>query len=312
MPRTSKNSREYWRDREIEHARSVLKDDYTVVDRIEGYYRDAAREIEKEIGAALTNYASRSGLSMEDVIKLANETDIRDFERKAARYVREKNFSPRANREMAIYNFKMRLSRMELLLMYIDLELIALSDGVEGLVYERLIEVGMEELRRQAGILGESLQMDRTGIDYIARRQFHGDDFSNRIWKNKRALHAELEQRLSEAVISGQSPIEVARKLRQNVESNVFNSERLLITETARVQSQVQIESFKDMGIDQYEFIATEGACDVCKPLDGKVFYVIEAMPGENMAPVHPFCRCSVAAYVDREAWDANLRSRGL
>lgn len=312
MARTIKNSREYWREREIEHAKTMLKDDYKIVERIKQLYRDTAREIEKEIGYLLQRYAGEEGLSMADVVKLANETDIRDFEEKAARYVREKNFSDRANWEMAIYNLKMRVSRLELILRYIDLELIALTDGVEGLIFERLIEVGMEELRRQSGILGQDLHFERIGVEYIAKRQFHGDDFSNRLWKNKRLLHFELEKRLAESITKGQNPRVAARKLQEKVQQTAFNSERLLITETARVQSEVQIESFKQAGIEKYEFIATEGACDVCKPLDGEIFTVAEGMPGTNMAPMHPFCKCSVAAYVDREEWDRELRSRGL
>lgn len=312
MARTSRSSPEYWREREIEHAKLMLKDDMKIVGRIKDLYLDAAREIEKEINAILSNYAVRNQISMTELRKLVNDTDIRDFEQKAARYVREKNFSDIANREMAIYNLKMRVSRLELILRYIDLELIALTDGVEKLTFERLVEVGMDELKRQAGILGENLEFDRTGVEYIAKRQFHGDDFSNRLWRNKKLLHSELEKRLSESIIKGQNPRVAARKLRQVIEQSVYNSERLLITETARVQSEVQMESFKQAGIEKYEFIATEGACDVCKPLDGEIFTVAEGMPGTNMAPMHPFCKCSVAAYVDREEWDRELRSRGL
>lgn len=312
MARTSLPSREYWREREIEHAKIMLKDDMKVVDRMKDLYEDTAREIEKEINTMLSNYATRNELSFDDVRQLVNDTDIRAFERKAARYVREKNFSDRANREMAIYNLKMKVSRLEMTLRHIDLELIAMTDGLEKLTYDRLIQVGMEELERQAGILGADFEFDRTGVDYIARQQFHGEDFSDRLWRHKNELHTELEKRLVESITRGQSPIEAARKLRQEIESSVFNSERLLITETARVQSEVQMESFKQLDIHEYEFIATEAACEVCKPLDGEIFSVNAAMPGTNMPPMHPFCRCSTAGHVDREVFERELERRGL
>lgn len=310
MARTIKDSRTYWRDREIEHAKNVLTDDMKVVREMKDLYSDTAREIEKEVNAMLSNYASKEGLSMADVKKLVNETDIRDYERKAARYVREKNFSPLANREMAIYNLKMRISRLELIMMHIDLELIAMTDGLEQLVYDRIVQVGMDEVRRQAGILGSDFQFDRTGVEYIARRQFHGDDFSSRLWKNKKALHTELEKRLAESITIGEHPRVSARKLRRGIDQSVFNSERILITESARVQSEVQVESLKASGFDQYEFISTEGACDVCGALDGEIFNVDEAVPGENIAPMHPFCKCSSAAYMSREEFERELRER--
>lgn len=312
MARTSKDSRTYWREREIEHAKIMLKDDMKIVKRMKELYEDTAREIEKEVNNLLSNYATKNELSFEDVVKLVNDTDIRDFERKAAKYVRERNFSQRANQEMAIYNLKMRVSRLEMTLRHIDLELIAMTDGLEKLTLERLVDVGMKELKRQAGILGEQFVFDRTGVEYIARQQFHGEDFSDRLWRHKNELHAELEKRLTESITRGQHPREAARKLRQTVESTVFNSERLLITETARVQSEVQMESFKQMDIEEYEFIATEGSCNVCKPLDGEIFKVSEGMPGTNMPPMHPFCKCSTAAHVDRETFERELERRGL
>ena len=130
MARTSKDSRTYWREREIEHAKTMLKDDMKVVERMKELYRDTAREIEKEINTMLSNYANRNEISMAELRKLVNETDIRDFEAKAKRYVEEKNFSDQANQEMAIYNLKMRVSRLEMILRHIDLVLIALTDGL--------------------------------------------------------------------------------------------------------------------------------------------------------------------------------------
>lgn len=312
MARTSKPSEQYWREREIQHAKSMLKDDIKVSKRIQALYNDAAREIEKEINTMLSNYAGREGLSLSEARKLVNNTDIRDFEAKAARYVKEKDFSPKANREMAIYNLKMKMSRLELMQAHIDLELTALTDGMEKLTYDRLITVGMNEFERQSGILGQSLEFDRDGIVYIARRNFHGDDFSDRIWKNKRILHDELNKRLSESIITGQHPREAARKLRDRIEQSVFNSERIMITESARVQSEVQMESFKQSGYDEYEFITTEGACAVCGPLDGQTFRVSNAQPGTNLPPMHPHCRCSTASHISRDKWEKQLAERGL
>jgi len=35
-------------------------------------------------------------------------------------------------------------------------------------------------------------------------------------------------------------------------------------------------------------------------------------MPGKNAPVMHPFCRCSTAAYFDRASWDSDLKARGL
>src|SRR5699024_6790384 len=186
-----------------------------------------------------------------------------------------KDFSKKANEEMAIYNLKMQLSRLELLSMYINLELVAMTDGVEKKTTSHLLGVGERELKRQAGILGESLRLDREGIKYIAKRKFY------------------------EWIIRRQNPKKAAQKLRVTIEQSVYASERILRTESARVQSEVQMEALKQAGYVKYEFIATERACKICSPMDGKVFDVKDAVPGDTLPPIHPNCRCSTVSHYE-------------
>ena len=49
-------------------------------------------------------------------------------------------------------------------------------------------------------------------------------------------------------------------------------------------------------GIDHYRFVAAldHKTCPRCGGIDGLVFEVTEAMPGENYPPMHPRCRCTV------------------
>ncbi|HLR66765.1 MAG TPA: minor capsid protein [Virgibacillus sp.] len=297
--RRSKNSREYWREREIDHSKSMLKDENEVMKEIVRLYESAEREIEKETQYLLEKYAERNEITINEAKKKASNTDIRDYEDKAKKYVAEKDFSKKANEEMAIYNLKMQLSRLELLSMYINLELVAMTDGVEKKTTSHLLGVGERELKRQAGILGKSLRLDKEGIKYIAKRKFHDEDFSDRLWKNKNLLHNELEYRLSESLIKGQNPKKAAQKLRETIEQSVYASERILRTESARVQSEVQMESLKKAGYGKYEFIATERACKICSPMDGKVFDVKDAVPGDTLPPIHPNCRCSTVSHYE-------------
>ena len=290
----------------------MLKNENEIVKEMQNRYRIAAREVEKEINTLLDNYAGRNGLSLADVKGEVSATDIRDYEDKAKKYVKEKNFSPKANREMARYNLKMKISRLELLKSHIDLELIALADEMEREILEYLIEVGTGEAKRQAGILAESVSIGTAAVEQIAKRKFHDSDFSNRIWRNKALLHRELKDRLIEQITKGQNPRKAARIMRETIEQSVYNTERIMRTESSRVQTEVQMESFKKAGFEEYEFITTEGACEICEPLDGKIFKVKDYQPGNNASPMHPHCRCSTAAYMDREEWDKKLKEKGL
>lgn len=80
-------------------------------------------------------------------------------------------------------------------------------------------------------------------------------------------------------------------------------------TEMARIQTAVQEESFKKNGFDQYIFLALGTACGICRAINGQHFQVDKMQPGENAPPMHPNCRCSTAAWMDTEKYNAWLDS---
>ena len=64
--------------------------------------------------------------------------------------------------------------------------------------------------------------------------------------------------------------------------------------------------------VEKYEFISEPDACPICKKLDGEIFDVDDMEIGKNAPIIHAHCRCSTAAYMDRDEWDADLRRGGL
>src|SRR5699024_6005628 len=266
-------------------------------------YRQAARNLENEDGGLLESYADGEGVTMAQAKKRVEQIDIRDYEDKAEEDVQEEDCRQKATKEIRGYNVKMRVSRLEMMMSHVDLELIALADETDKVIYDRLLSVGENEVKRQAGILAVEIPVSKKTIEYIATRKFHNNDFSSRIWKNKRLLHKELKKTLTEQIVKGENPRKAARRFRQKVESSVYNSERLLRSESGRVQIEVQKQSYEEMEIEQFMFISTEDAlvCDICGPMDGKVFDVKDMQVGTNAPILHPNCRCSTSAYVDRE-----------
>ena len=84
----------------------------------------------------------------------------------------------------------------------------------------------------------------------------------------------------------------------------------LMRTEMARVQTEAQMQSLKQNGFDEYQFLALGNACEICRAIDGKHFPVDKMMPGLNAPPMHPNCRCSTSAYMDRGEFDQWLDAK--
>ena len=215
--------------------------------------------------------------------------------------------SKKANEEMALYNLTMKVNRLELLKANIGLEMIAGTDELDKYMAEILQGRTEDELKRMGGILGKSVKANSKKAAAIPNASFHNATFSDRIWMYQDLLKADLSKLLQTGLIQGKNPRVLARELKKAFDTTTYNAERLMRTELARVQTEAQKQSFQRNGFSLYEYIANINCCDICQGLNGKHFKVESMMPGENAAPLHPHCRCSVAAWEDSEEYEAWL-----
>lgn len=307
------SSKDYWRKREEQHIAKIIKDEQQMKRAIAERFQVAIDNINKEIDANWSRFAGKEGISLSEAKKISMEMDVKAFARKAKKYVKEKDFSQTANDELRLYNVTMRVNRLELLKSQIGLELIALSDDLDKYTADLLTKEGLAEATRQAGILGETIFDDyKDFVDSVVNGSFHSVTFSQRIWGNMQVFKAELDKLLVQTITQGKNPRDMARKLRNLFESSKYEAERLMRTESARVQTAIQKQSYDKYEIDEYEYIAEPTACSVCLPLNGKIFKSKDMLSGTNASPMHANCRCSTAPYVDRDAFEKSLKERGL
>ena len=298
------DSQTYWKNRETEQRKHNIHDEAEYQKHIREIYQNMIDEIEKEINGFYGKYASKEGITLAEAKKRAAKTDIEALGRKAAKYVKEKNFSQQANEEMRLYNMTMKVNRLELLKAQIGLEMVAGFDELQKYYEEILTDRAVSEFERQAGILGKTIQNNAKAANAIVNSSFHNATYSDRIWMYQDMLKNELSSLLQTGLIQGQNPRRLATHLRKRFGVSQSNAERLMITELARVQTEAQKQSFERNGFEEYTFLALGAACPICKALDGKHFKVKKMMPGTNAPPMHPRCRCSVAAHEDSEDYE--------
>lgn len=301
------NSEEYWKNRETEQRKHNIQDEAEYQKRIQEIYQNMIDEIEKEINGFYGRYAKKEGITMAEAKKRAAKADIKVLGRKAAKYVKDKDFSDQANEEMRLYNMTMKVNRLELLKAQIGLEMVAGFDEMEKYFGKILTDRAVSEFERQAGILGKTIQNNAKAAKVIVNASFHNATYSDRIWMYQDMLKNDLSSLLQTGLIQGQNPRRLATHLRKRFGVSQSNAERLMITELARVQTEAQKQSFERNGFEEYTFLALGTACPICRALDGKHFKIKKMMPGENAPPVHPRCRCSISAYEDSEDYEAWL-----
>lgn len=300
------SSKTYWRDRELEWKNKRLKDEQEYADEIQEIYANMMDSVEKEIESFFTRYSNKENITMAEAKKRVSNIDIEAYKRKAKKYVKEKNFSDEANEQMRLYNLAMKVNRLELLKANIGLELVAGHDELKSYTGDKLEEAYLEEIKRNASILGDTVIDNAKMAKTVADSSFKNATFSERIWVNQDQLKNSLSSVLSSALIQGKNPREFIPQIRKKFDVSRCNAERLLRTEIARVQTQAQAESYEVNGIDEYEYIACslKDVCPLCKEMDGKVFKLKDMEIGENAPPLHPNCHCATAPHSDRNEYE--------
>lgn len=307
------NSQEYWKRREEEALKHYIKDEKEYDRQIKRIYTDMLDSINTEISSFYAKYALKEDITIATAKRRVSKLDIAAYERKAAKYVREKDFSDKANEEMRLYNLTMKVNRLEMLKANIGLELIAGHDELEKFMGKILRGRTEEELKRQAGILGKTVHGNSKMAHTIPNASFHNATFSDRIWQYQDLMKADLSKLLQQGLIQGKNPRALATEIRKYLigdkhsKGATYNVERLMRTELARVQTEAQKQSFIRNGFEQYTFHVNGGCCDICAGLAGKHFRVDKMMPGLNAPPMHPHCRCSTSAYEDSKDYEAWL-----
>ena len=282
-------SQEYWRKREEENRKRNVRSQKEYAEEIKKIYRDMMEETQKQIDGFYARYAKKEGITMVEAKRKVAKLDIEAYERKAKKYVKEKNFSAQANEEMRLYNLTMKVNRLEMLKAQIGLELVSGFNELQQFFEQILTDQTLSEFERQAGILGKSVRNVEKNAAAIVDSSFYNATFSDRIWMYQDMLKNELASLLENGIIQGQNPRRLATHLRKRFGVSQFNAERLMITELARVQTEAQKQSFERNGFDEYIFLALGTACPICKALNEKHFKVIKMLPGTNAPPIHPF-----------------------
>ncbi|GAB2022431.1 hypothetical protein RyT2_15050 [Pseudolactococcus yaeyamensis] len=303
-------SQDYWRKREQANIARLLKKniDYEKAFRI--IYSENYRDISLRIDALYRRYGDKNGeISLAEVKAIANKTDVEALAATVKRLTKDNDYSDYANNLMARYNLKMQVSRLELLRDEINIELVKNSVEITNFMANTLTDEARSELKRQAGILGSTLEtLDAKALKTIVNGSFGSATFSERLWGNTQYLANNLNTLLTQSIINGRHPNDVARALRRIFDVNQKQAERLMRTESARVHAECAVKSMEKNGVTWYEWVAEPSACEICAPLDGKVFEVKGAEFGNvkhPLFPLHPNCRCATIPAVKSDKKDA-------
>ena len=140
-------------------------------------------------------------------------------------------------------------------------------------------------------------------VKAILSTNWSGQMFSERVWDNTNALADGLKHDMLVGIMAGKSEQHMADDIMNRCGVGAFEARRLVRTETTYISNKAELEGYKELDIDEYEFSACldSRTSNLCRELDGKVFKRNSAQAGVNLPPMHPFCRSTTLPVLPSE-----------
>ena len=158
-------------------------------------------------------------------------------------------------------------------------------------------------MQTQTGIGFSFNALDEDLVERLIKTPWNGRNYSERIWNNTQKLSETLKDEVLQAVLTGKKEKDVTDELINRFNVSEFESKRLIRTETAHINNEMEALSYEEADIEKYRFVAVldTRTSHICREHDYKVYKVSERQVGVNYPPLHPFCRSTTIAVFDGE-----------
>lgn len=153
--------------------------------------------------------------------------------------------------------------------------------------------------------------IDPKQIDEMIHSQWSGKNYSSRIWGNTKTLSKTVKEELLINFVTGRSERETAEIIANKFAQSASNARRLIRTESAYMSSEATIKALKEAEVEEYQYMATLDlkTSEICRKLDLMIFKVADRKVGVNCPPMHPWCRSTIVAVVDRKYLEGKQRA---
>lgn len=297
---------DYWINRAKKRIAEDIRDTEMVVELINNQYDLALSRIEKDIATLFYRYSSDNELSYTQAIELLTSDEYKEFRMDLASYMAEID-DPNILLELNTLSTKSRITRLERTFYDIQKEVdktyIYQHKEVEDLMQHTLNNSYKKTLFNIA--VGENItkksyhMLTKKEILKEFEKPWSGKNFSQRIWNNRTKLKDALEEEIIQAAIQGTNTSEAVKRVQDKFKVSKKNATRLIRTEQSYFSSLGNLKAFKELGVEEYIYIATLDlrTSNICRDLDHEVFKREEAIIGVKFPPMHPNCRSTTAPY---------------
>lgn len=290
----------------------------------EAIYRKAISNTEKEISRWYARFADNEGISYQRAVEMLTGDELKEFHMDVKEYIEKGKtlgVSDQWAKELERASTKVHISKLEALKLQMQQQVEELTGkkvkditNLMSDIYSDTFYKTAFEIQKGFGVATNFAKLDKKVVDKILVKPWasDGSNFSERIWGSHRAqLVNKLHEGLTLNLIQGKPPDNLIKEIANTFEVDRKRAAILVFTEKAYFQSLAQHDSFKNLGIEEYEIVATldTKTSEICREMDGRHFKLSDYQIGLTAPPFHPRCRTATAPFFDDEFEDEVKRA---
>ena len=115
-------------------------------------------------------------------------------------------------------------------------------------------------------------KVDEKMLKRILEFPWSGKNYSQALWEDTDKLAALARRELTMGFMSGASVQKMAKSIDDVMHRGRKNAERLVRTESSYFSNQGQIQSYQELGIEEYIFLG--GGCEICQALNLSLIHI--------------------------------------
>ena len=314
---------EYWKLRFEQLEQAQNGQGAAAFAEIERQYKEAQKQIEGQIARWYQRFADNNGITLAQARQYLKGAALKEFQWDVQDYIKYGQDNALMGgwmKELENASAKYHISKLEALKIQTQQSLEVMFSkqmgtvtGAMGDIFESGYYHTAYELQKGFNIGWDIAGLDQSQIEKVLSKPWavDGKNFSERIWTNKEKLISELHGELTQNIMLGADPQKAIDSLAKKMKTSRYNAGRLIMTEEAYFSSAAQKDCFEELGVEQFEIVATldSHTSDICRSLDGKHFPMKDYQPGVTAPPFHVFCRSTTVPYFDEDFGDIGERA---
>lgn len=299
----------YFEKRSLEDSKRVINlTEKYINQQLRKYYKLAVKEVQQQIKDFYKKYAKGENITLAEAKKQLKEVELKNIDLEKLVLETKQNSTKDMIKLINKIIKQQQISRLELLEIEIQRILRNLFNEQQISMYDYLYDTYKDSYYRSTyslkdynNIYTTFVKPNESLIKQAIMQKWSSKNYSERIWNHENKINEILKQHITTGLIQGNSISKMSQKVTNDMNVSLNNSIRLVRTETAYIQGKAILESYIQVGIKKYKYLATLDykTSKVCQNLDSKIFEVEKAQIGTNYPPMHPNCRSTTVVYID-------------